>query len=430
MNRKLVAWLLATIMIFAFFAAAAGPSTAAKVKTTVVEPAIVWQDTYGDDDLFAHDVIQTSDGNFAATGEFIFFSPSGLEGGAIFLLKAADADGEKLCQTFESHGLARFYDGEFIQQTEDGFVVAGSGTELLPPTSFFYLVKYDENGNVLWSNSYRPVGGNSSCTGATATPDGGYLLVGNTIEPSSAAYVYVVKTDALGNKQWDAVITDPAGLGVSSAIPRSVTNAPGGYAITGEVLNDETGLNEAFFLRLNTHGKVITTEHYVFALPNTLKTELDGASIQYTKDGFIIAGRAYGYGLIGINAKAAFLLKVSVNGNVQWYDTYGRDTFSGASSVAQTADGGYILTGTTNFITPGSPIYVYIARTDSDGNLLWSKTISGKTIGPIVIPYATASGSKVIVTSDGGYIVAGMAVPGGSSDTLLVRLAPDIVPLE
>lgn len=384
----------------------------------VIEPPIVWQNTYGDDDLFARDVIQTSDGNFAVTGEYIFFTPGGLEGGAIYLLKAG-ADGEKLSQTSESHGFGRFYSGEFIQQTEDkGFIVAGSGTER--PFSYFYLVKYDANGNILWSRTYRPVGGNSSLTAATATKDGGYLLVGYSIEASGASYAYVVKTDASGNQEWDEIIYDPAGLGKSQAIPRSVTAAQGGYAITGEVLDEETNLNTVFLLRISNFGKVITRKHYEFTLPGTLRTELDGASIQYTKDGFIIAGRAYGYGNIGINAKAAFLLKVSANGNVRWFKTYGRSTFSGASSVVQTRDGGYILTGTTNFFTASSPIYAYIARTDSNGNELWSKTIRR---------YAVSAGDAIKVTSDGGYIVAGMAVPGGAADTLLVRIAPDIVTL-
>lgn len=419
----LVALTLLTVMVGPSVAAVTQTTSALKApgagpKTTVVEPPIIWQHFYGDDDLFAKDVIQTSDGNFAVTGEFIFFSPGGLEGGAIFLLKAG-ADGEKLSQTFESHGFGRFYSGEFIQQMKDGsFIVAGSGTEILPSGSFFYLVKYDAAGNVLWSKTYRPEGGNSQLTAATATPDGGYLLVGNAIEPSGASYAYIVKTDALGNQQWDEIIYDTAGLGKSQAIPRAVTNAPGGYAITGEVLNEQTNLNTVFLLRINKLGKVITREHYEFSLPGASRTELDGASILYTKDGFVIAGRAYGYGLLGINAKAAFLLKTSVNGNIRWFKTYGQDTFSGATSIAQTNDGGYIVTGTTNFVTASSPIYAYIFRTDSNGNELWSKTIRR---------YTVSAGNKVKVTSDGGYIVAGMAVPGGSADTLLVRIAPDIV---
>lgn len=236
-----------------------------------------------------------------------------------------------------------------------------------------------------------------------------------------AEYTYVVKTDALGVMEWDRLITDPAGLGDTGGIARSVTVAPGGYAITGVVHDQEAGVDSAFLLRLNGFGKVITREHYNIALLGTTKTYLDGQSIQYTKDGFIIAGSAYGYGDLGLLSKrAAFLLKLSTSGKVHWFKPYGLSTFSSASSVCQTHDGGYILTGATDFFTSRSSLHAYIARTDSSGNELWSKTISNPF-------FAVSSGTKIIETSDGGYIMVGMAVPGSSAETLMVRLAPDIV---
>ena len=51
-------------------------------RTTVIEPEILWHHAYGNDDLFATDVIQTSDGNFAVTGQRQIFYADGEEGGA------------------------------------------------------------------------------------------------------------------------------------------------------------------------------------------------------------------------------------------------------------------------------------------------------------------------------------------------------------
>lgn len=401
-------------------AAPVGNAPASGLKTTVIEPEILWQHAYGDDDLFAADVIQTSDGNFAVTGEYQYFTSSGAEGGAIYLLKVG-AHGLKLSQTFEDHGLLRFYSGAFIQQTDDmGFIVAGTGTKLAPPSAFFYLVKYDADGNTLWSQEYGRSTASCTCSAATATPDGGYLLAGTAQYSSIAEYVYVVKTDAQGEMEWDRIIMNPAGLGDTGGIARSVTVAPGGYAITG-VSYDRygTGLDSAFLLRLSDSGKVMTAQHYNFLLPGTTKTYLDGHSIQYTKDGFIIGGSAYGYDATGLSQKAAFLLKLSTSGNVRWYKPCGVSTFSCGYSVCQTRDGGYILAGITGFYDVSSSIHAYITRTDSNGNELWTKTIT---------QFAVSSGSKIIGTSDGGYIVTGMAVPGAAADTLLVRIAPDIVP--
>jgi hypothetical protein len=355
------------------------------------------------------------------TGQYQFFNPNGAD---VYLLKVG-ANGLKLSQTFDDYGDFRFYGGVFIQETEDmGFIVTGSGSKLIPPSSFFYLVRYDASGNKQWTKEYQPAGGSCMCNAATATPDGGYLMVGSTQVSPSVEYVYVVKTDALGAMEWDSIISNPGGLGDTAAIARSVTVAPGGYAITGEVYDQNTRITSAFLLRLNVFGRVIARQHYNFLLPRTVKTDLDGHSIQYPKDGFIMAGSALGYTEAGIvTPRAAFLLKVSISGDVGWFNTYGLSTFSSASSVCQTGDGGYILTGITDNYSIGSSVHAYIARTDESGNELWSKTI---TAGDYV-EYAVSAGNKIIGTSDGGYIMAGMAVPGGAADTLLVRIAPDIV---
>jgi len=415
------------MMTFLALAIALGASTAVEAeqstilasfvpasKTTVVEPPIIWQHTYGDDDLFAYDVIQTSDGKFAVTGERIFYDASAHEGGEIYLLKT-EANGLKFSQTFDGYGIGRFYTGVFIQQTGDtGFVIAGSGTEF--PHGFCYLVQYDPSGNIVWSKTYRPDVGNSTCNGATATQDGGYLLVGSVKELSGAEKVYIVKTDALGNMEWDSTISNPSGLGDTGGIARSVTNAPGGYAITGVVYDKNATTDSAFLLRLNKFGKVIAKNHYNFSLPDTTKTDIDSKSIQYTKDGFIMAGSAIGY-QGSTHPRAAFLLKVSTSGQVRWLNTYGLNTFSSATSVSRTRDGGYILAGVTDNYDISSSVHAYIARTDSSGKELWSKTITD---------YAVSGGAKITGIADGGYIMAGMAVPGGASDTLLVRIAPDI----
>jgi len=146
--------------------------------SSVIEPEITRQYTYGDDDLFAADAIDTSDGNFAVTGECIDLDiNSGLESSDLYLLEIG-ADGEKFNGTFD-----------------------GSGTEF--PHTYFYLAKYDPLGIILWSNMYRPMVGSSIRNGATLTTDGGYLFVASVTNISGAENVYIVKTDAFRNKEWD-----------------------------------------------------------------------------------------------------------------------------------------------------------------------------------------------------------------------------------
>jgi hypothetical protein len=91
---------------------------------------------------------------------------------------------------------------------------------------------------------------------------------------------------------------------------------------------------------------------------------------------------------------------------IQWTKTYGGSGGrESGNSVQQTSDGGYIIAGTYN-----EPISVYtlpsdvwLIKTDTKGDTLWSKIIRGsKELG-----YESSAdrGHSVQQTSDGGYII-------------------------
>src|SRR3990167_11098320 len=92
---------------------------------------------------------------------------------------------------------------------------------------------------------------------------------------------------------------------------------------------------------------------------------------QTSDGGYILAGSTNSYG--------AGLIKTDSYGNKLWSKTFGGSKSDDAQSVQQTKDGGYILVGYTNSYGAGYGD-VWLIKTDSYGNKLWSKTFGGSDL--------------------------------------------------
>lgn len=116
-----------------------------------------------------------------------------------------------------------------------------------------------------------------------------------------------------------------------------------------------------------------------------------------TQDGgFIITGNVHDSG----GPDHIFILKSDTYGNIEWSRTY--DGYSAwASAIVQTADNGYIFTGYTYDMWLGQDV-PFLIKLDSMGNLHWSR------IYPMDNLYLFGSrGTAVRQTLDGGFILTG-----------------------
>jgi hypothetical protein len=100
-----------------------------------------------------------------------------------------------------------------------------------------------------------------------------------------------------------------------------------------------------------------------------------GESIKQTSDGgYIITGWAYH---TGADTGDVGLLKIDINGNVEWNKTYGGKWEHNALDVITTSDGGFLITGYYGYGSAG-PIAVWLIKTDDNGDLIWEKKYSGE----------------------------------------------------
>jgi hypothetical protein len=129
-------------------------------------------------------------------------------------------------------------------------------------------------------------------------------------------------------------------------------------------------------------------------------------AVRQTADGGYILAGVSEYGTSGGNNR---IVKVDDLGNIQWTQSYSNmGLHSIATNIEITSDGGYIIEGTrTNVSTYASE--VYLQRIDANGNQLWLN----------IYPEAQNSYSGN-TTSDGGYIQVGYYDNNAIQDTIVI----------
>ncbi len=125
-------------------------------------------------------------------------------------------------------------------------------------------------------------------------------------------------------------------------------------------------------------------------------TDSDGGrSVRQTSDGgYVVTGETWSFGAGGYDV---YLIKTNSSGDTLWTKTYGGTSDDYGNSVQQTQDGGYIVAGLTGSYGAGINDF-YLIKTNANGDTLWTRTYGGRN---------DDYGESVRQTSDGGYVVAG-----------------------
>jgi hypothetical protein len=258
---------------------------------------------------------------------------------------------KKWSRTFGGSGLDEGYS---VQQTSDGgYVVAGYTYSYGAGEDDVYLIKTDAGGNKVWEKTF---GGSSYDVGNSVqqTSDGGYVVVGTQSYGAWSADVYFIKTDAGGNKVWEKTFGGTGDYGGTSVQQTS----DGGYVIAGYTTPYGAEKMDVYLIKTDASGNKVWEK--TFGGSNADK----GTSVQQTSDGgYVIAGDTESYGAGG----DVYLIKTDASGNKVWEKTFGGSSYDVGNSVQQTSDGGYVVAGETHSYGAGSSD-VYLIKTDANGN--------------------------------------------------------------
>jgi hypothetical protein len=365
-------------------------------KSVAQAPSWEWVKTFGgSNDDWGSSVQQTSDGGFILVGYTASFGAGGPD---VWLIKT-DADGNKQWDRTFGGGGSDW--GSSVQQTSDGgFIIVGDTASFGAGWADVWLIKTDANGNKQWDRTF---GGSGLDSGSSVqqTSDGGFILVGYTAS-FGAGDVWLIKTDANGNKLWDRTFG-----GGNLDEGRSVQQtSDGGFIIVGYTAS--FGAGDVWLIKTDADGNKLWDRTFGGSMVDR------GYSVQQTSDGgFIIVGWTWSFGAGGPDV---WLIKTDADGNKLWDRTFGGSDWDEGYSVQQTSDGGFIIVGWTWSFGAGGPD-VWLIKTDADGNKLWDRTFGGSMVD---------RGYSVQQTSDGGFIIVGAtrSFGAGDYDVLLIKSRP------
>ncbi len=294
----------------------------------------------------------------------------------------AQSPGTKWTKTF---GGIYSESGSSVEQTSDGgYIIAGSTTSFGSGQSDVYLIKTNSLGDTIWTRTF---GGNLEDIGYSVeqTSDGGYIIAGPTQSYGGPPEdFYLIKTDSLGDTLW---IRNYGGTEQQRAYSIQQTT-DNGYIVAGLEYDMTYDSYNILLIKINYLGDSIWSKVYGG------EPDYVGKSICQTFDGgYIIVG----YTRSAIKSSDIYLIKTNSLGDTLWTRAYGGNSRDVGQSVQQTADGGYIIAGyTCSFGVDSSD--VYLIKTDSLGDTLWTKTYGGITWD---------IGNQVQQTADSGYVVVG-----------------------
>jgi WD40 repeat protein len=247
------------------------------------------------------------------------------------------------------------------------------------------------------------------------TEDGGSLIAGlanNTrlshrITPGNA---WLVRTDAQGAILWEKEYGGEDDAYFSSIIQAGEDE----YVLLGQIAasyaRDETDLH---LLKVDGQGNEIWSRTF-----GGRGMDL-GQMVRQTADGgYILVGdQADGHMTGSVYESNIYLIKTDAEGNEVWSRTYGDEILYLGWGVAQTPDGGYVLTGWEAKTIDDRDVIVI--KTDKLGEVEWSRTWD-------LVPGERDGGFDLILTADGHVVIACIQAMGsGGPGAVLLKVDLD-----
>lgn len=326
---------------------------------------------------YGYSAIETFDGGYLIAGYTRSSHPSTLADG---LLHKVDAMGNT--QWTKVYGGAEWDEFRSVVQTDDSNFIALGVTQSFSVLYDIYIVKTDDQGNILWTKAYGDSLNSDNGYHLIKTNDGNYMAAGVTYS-FNAGDGFLLKFDNNGSVLWFKTY----GGGDIDEIKFVQQANDNGYISAGLTFSYGQGSTDVIIIKTNAAGNVDWAKTYG-------SSEWDGADAVFQGNN--------GYFLIAYSDNADYdyyLIKLDMTGVLQWVEPLGHSLIDAVAHASQTLDQGLIMTGRTSNISKFAQQKAWLLKTDTTGS---SPCCEGVTDSFIMgIPALNMSDTFMLDTSGG-----------------------------
>jgi hypothetical protein len=278
-------------------------------------------------------------------------------------------------------GYTQSNDGDLVDKSNESFDA--------------WLIRFDAEGELLWSKTFGKLG-NDQGASLLEKKEGGYVLLGfqeSVFEgdptENRSLNIWVASLDSIGNLLWEKTF-GYSGIDYGTHL---IQTTDGGYLLVGTLdvtasrgLGNQQGRKHAggdyWALKLDTGGNLQWSNYYGGGFTDT------PSGVEPTADGgYIIVGTSDSKDTDISNNRGSYdfwVIKISDQGKLLWEKNYGGDQIDEARAITRDAQGNFIVVGDSrstdqNVSSNKGGADLWVIKISPQGQLLKEKTFGGSS---------------------------------------------------
>lgn len=319
---------------------------------------------------------------------------------AVLILNAGATIGQVKFQ--KKYTIANFLTFNSIISTYDGGYFTSGGV-YQAGISKVLLSKFTSTGDTVWTKSFADT---SSIINGLLTAKAAIQTADSGFLVASELYsagrrIYIIRTNKSGDTLWTRRAENAGNMG------SVIQAADGNFMVYGSLISSIDSTRQLMLMKMDDNGNVLWIKNYINSLPSINQFAY---SIAETNDGgFVLTGLT---GYVGCSSCSNLIIKTDSTGDFQWGKIFSETPISYMGdpvSVCIAVDGSIIVAGNTNGF--GANKYtMFLMKLNLAGDTIWTKRFEAAM---------DAWCSKIRRTANGGFIMTGRVITAVNTNSKL-----------